>query len=333
MSVMPGSHLDELDRRIIAALQIDGRASWTGIAEALDEQERTVARRGTALLESGAVRVTGLSVQGEALLVAIRCSRGTGRLAASALAARPDTTFTYLLTGDVDVLAEVIHPKGKWSALVLDELPAISGVESCTSYPVLRYYRTVHEWRPPILTEQEREVLSTRPTLTPPATTSEVDLSPTDLAIVRALREDGRRTHDDLARIAEVSTTTVRRRVEAMRTDGRVHIHAVVEPALLGLAVGAVLRISTPPAHVEEAAQALLESPFVRYAAALASKHQIIAEVALPDRDALQRFVTEPDWVADVSSVEVSLLVDAHKRSGVMSNVSASLDGGHDQRS
>lgn len=60
----PVEQLDALDRRIAAALQIDGRASWRRIASALGEPERKVARRGLRLLESGRVSVTGLVVRG-----------------------------------------------------------------------------------------------------------------------------------------------------------------------------------------------------------------------------------------------------------------------------
>jgi DNA-binding Lrp family transcriptional regulator len=49
--------LDELDRRIVGALQIDGRASWRRIAEVLGEPERTIARRGSAL--ASGFRVVG----------------------------------------------------------------------------------------------------------------------------------------------------------------------------------------------------------------------------------------------------------------------------------
>lgn len=38
--------LDSLDRRIVAALQVNGRAGWRRIAAVLDIAERTVAARG-----------------------------------------------------------------------------------------------------------------------------------------------------------------------------------------------------------------------------------------------------------------------------------------------
>ncbi|MYR89980.1 AsnC family transcriptional regulator, partial [Streptomyces sp. SID685] len=39
------SNYDELDRRLVHALQIDGRAPFSTIAEALGVSDRTVARR------------------------------------------------------------------------------------------------------------------------------------------------------------------------------------------------------------------------------------------------------------------------------------------------
>ncbi|MDQ3359252.1 MAG: AsnC family protein [Actinomycetota bacterium] len=48
---------DEVDRKIIAELQVNGRASWTEIAERVGLSVPAVARRGQHLLGSGAVRV------------------------------------------------------------------------------------------------------------------------------------------------------------------------------------------------------------------------------------------------------------------------------------
>ncbi|WP_344986430.1 AsnC family transcriptional regulator [Streptomyces violaceus] len=65
---------DSLDRRIISALQIDGRASWHRIATALGEPERTVVRRGTRLLDSGLVRIGAMVVRGRSTVIGVRCA-------------------------------------------------------------------------------------------------------------------------------------------------------------------------------------------------------------------------------------------------------------------
>ena len=60
--VVPNSgvpNLDPLDRAIAVALQVNGRqASWRAIARCLDTPERTVTRRGQAMLDTGVVKVS-----------------------------------------------------------------------------------------------------------------------------------------------------------------------------------------------------------------------------------------------------------------------------------
>ncbi|WP_314192926.1 Lrp/AsnC family transcriptional regulator [uncultured Arthrobacter sp.] len=52
--------LDSLERQIVAALQLDPRCPWRKMAAVLGEPERTVARRGAQLLESGAVSIAAV---------------------------------------------------------------------------------------------------------------------------------------------------------------------------------------------------------------------------------------------------------------------------------
>jgi DNA-binding Lrp family transcriptional regulator len=56
VSIAPGG-FDALDRKIIAALQADGRASWTEIAERTGTSVATATRRGQSLFAAGVVRV------------------------------------------------------------------------------------------------------------------------------------------------------------------------------------------------------------------------------------------------------------------------------------
>jgi hypothetical protein len=97
-------------------------------------------------------------------------------------------------------------------------------------------------------------------------------------------------------------------------------VRAVVEPALLGLPVEAILWIKTAPRHVDLVGQQLLKSPQVRYAAAIMGEHQILADVTVPDKLALHHFVTAADWLRQVDSVETSLVLDSLKRSGVLAD-------------
>src|SRR5262245_28088342 len=126
---------DSLDRRIVSALQIDGRASWHRIAAALGEAERTVVRRGTRLLDSGLVRIGTLTMRGRSPFVGVRSAPGYARVTATALARRPDCVFALVLTGTLDCVAELRGPRDRLAGLVMDELPGLPGVVETLSFP------------------------------------------------------------------------------------------------------------------------------------------------------------------------------------------------------
>src|SRR5690242_17801284 len=100
--------LRELDRRIVAALQLNGRASWSQVARAIGASESTVARRGQHLIETGVVGVTGRLDHlrcglGISLQVRLRARPGAARAVAAALAELPETRFVTVVTGSADV--------------------------------------------------------------------------------------------------------------------------------------------------------------------------------------------------------------------------------------
>ncbi|GAA2422690.1 Lrp/AsnC family transcriptional regulator [Streptomyces coeruleofuscus] len=316
---------DSLDRRIISALQIDGRASWHGIATALGEPERTVVRRGTRLLDSGLVRIGAMAVRGRSTVIGVRCAPGQARVVATALARRPDCAFVQVLTGTWDCVAEVQCPRDRLAGLVMDELPGLPGVVRTLTLPVLRHVRTIREWHAGLLTEAEISALTGG---APPGTAPAADvsspsdgageLSRADRLLVNALAEDGRCTFDELARVAGVSEATARRRLGALRRAGRVRVRAVIEPVLLGLPVEAVLWVRAVPAEVDTVTAALAESPHVRYVSFVTGERQLLVLTAFPDEAALHDFVTRSSWLREALSVDVSMVLGSLKRGGML---------------
>jgi DNA-binding Lrp family transcriptional regulator len=312
------SSLDDLDRRIVSALQIDGRASWHRIAAALHEPERTVTRRGTRLLSSGLVKVGAVAFHGRNAVVGVQCAPGQARVAASALARRPDSIFTHVLTGSPDCVAELSCPRERLASLVMDELPGIPGTVRTSTQPVLRHIRTIREWHPGLLTDEEVSALtrSYHPRAMPLPDVE--DLPRQERLLAQALADDGRCTYDELARVTGMSEATARRRLDALRQEGRIRIRAVVDPKLLGLPVEAMLWVRTMPMHVEAVATALQESPYVRYASLITGERQILVNAALPSDEALHDFITQASWLQRVESVETSMILSSLKRGGVL---------------
>lgn len=323
-SVSAIASLDNLDRRIIGALQVDGRASWARIAAVLDAPERTVARRGIRLLQQRLVAIAALPNRGKIAgavpsILAAHCRPATVRIAATGIAQRPETLFCYITTGEVDCTAELWCKSERLSTLLLDELPSTPGIDRLDSYPITRYFRTAHDWQPGVLTAEESAAMSEgQPRTDLLLGDPQVRLTPDEYAILRALIEDGRRTNEELARLTGVSDATAARKLQSLRERQLVFFRAVVEPALLGLPVEAMLWVSAPVQRVEEIGATLQRSTEVRYAAAIAGRHQIVANLAVPSLADLHNLVTSASWVSHANAVEMSLVISSLKRSTIL---------------
>ena len=141
-----------MDQRIIAALQLNGRAPWKQVATAVGATESTVARRGQQLRDSRVVVVTGVLDHlrcglGISLQVRLRCRPGTANVVAEALAALDVTRFVAVVTGSADVAAEFVVPHHRDVAAVLvDGLPRPDDIVETEAMVVVRKFSAVEEW-------------------------------------------------------------------------------------------------------------------------------------------------------------------------------------------
>lgn len=316
--------LNELDRRIVAALQVDGRAPWRQIAAVLGEPERTVARRGARLLDTGLVEIHGLidphrDGRGDPFIARFRCAPGATWTAATSIANRPETVIASILFGSADCFADMWCPQHRLSDLFLHELASTPGLVSSSISPVLRYVTTIHDWTPGILQDSQVAQLRPYPLVRPwPPTGDAVPLGREERVITRALARDGRMAYDQLGRLVGVSEQTARRKVEALRSRWLLAIRAVVDPTLLGLPVGALLWIKTAPRKVAKIEAALHASHHVRYGAVLVGEFQLVADVRLPSKADLYNMLTTAPWLELTDSIETSLVLDTLKQSDVL---------------
>jgi DNA-binding Lrp family transcriptional regulator len=311
-----GGTLDALDRRIVGALQVDGRAAWARIAEVLGEPDGLVARRGRRLIDSGAVQVIGVAAAEAGTVVRLRCEPGQERVAALALARRRDTRHVHLLA--TGVVAEIGCPPARLARLVGDELPRLHGVLGAAADTVLRSVRTEDEWRPGLLDDEEHEALTGY--LPPPANAPFGELKPlggTDRMLLAALAFDARRDDDALAEATGLSRTAVPRRVDRLRRDGRLRVRVVVDPARLGFGLRAVLRVAAAPRHVGAVGAALRREPWVLRACVVSGERPLLAEVAVPGVDALHDLTTGAPWLDLVTACETTVVVGTLKDGGL----------------
>lgn len=105
--------LDETDLALIDALQVNPRASWSRLADALMLSPTTLARRWQRLSDAGEAWVSvvmGRRRRTTGALIEVSCRPGREHAVASALAEIPYVTTVGITTGQFQVYAIVLTP-------------------------------------------------------------------------------------------------------------------------------------------------------------------------------------------------------------------------------
>jgi DNA-binding Lrp family transcriptional regulator len=312
-----------LDRKIVAALQADGRASWTEIAERTGTSVATATRRGQALIGAGAVRVgvsSDINSPGDSdlFLLRIGCAPGTQMRVATALAEREDLRFLCLVTGGCDLLAELVCRKSEsLHVRLINEIQAVEGVEVCVSDLVLHTYKVSQAWAQRLLSdgapaptgEADEAETASQPE---PHVCSPDHFDEVDRLILEELRADGRMSLRSVAESLGVNESTVRRRFDVMRERGCAWVLTLVAAAALGYESEIILTISVEPSRLDDVAHRLASYVGVRYLAASVNG-SLVCEVILPTTEDVYHFVTRGlgriegvrDWQANVELLTI----------------------------
>ena len=313
--------LDTLDRQIMAALVRDGRAPWRLIAEVLGQQERTVARRGNKLLESGAVRINAFinpaAVSSRAaFLLRVTAAPSELRQVCSWLADQEESSWVSALSGSNEGVAEMFLAPDELAELLYHRLAKVDGVQSFAMMPLFEYFRTPSGWTPDVLDRKQYAAL--RPDEDghlPGTATGHTPLDDTSLLLARLLHRNGRATVDELASDLAVSKATVSRRFDAMTSSGALFIRAVVDLASLGFPIESLISITCTDAATERLGEHLASLPVTRWAAA--SGEQLVAQVAVAGLEDLRLLLADLQKRDGVASVSSSIYAEVFKRSTV----------------
>jgi DNA-binding Lrp family transcriptional regulator len=311
--------LDETDRRIAAVLMAAPRATWREVAHCLDLSERTVTRRAAPLYADGTLRATAVLNPALApgvipLVLRIDCRPTKIRQVANALSRRADTTWVDIL-GSGDEISAIFFLEGTEARnnLLLRDLPATDAVRSWSAFSLLRVFANAFRWTAGLLSAEETARLPVRQPLTRPAPL------PLDVALIRALTEDGRASYTELARRSDTTPLTARRRLDALVRGSVVRLATEVDLALLGVHAEALLWITVQPGALEETARILSIHPQVRFAAATTGAANLLIAVAAADLDALYMFLTGTVGPLDqITGVEITPLLATAKRTGLL---------------
>jgi len=309
--------LDQIDRDIAAALQLDPRGTWRHIAAVIGATESTVRRRGERLLHSGVVRTTVVAdsaLPHTGVLVLCTCRPADAPAAAQALAARDDVRFVALITGQWDVIAEVIPPTHQDLArIILEELPAVDGVMRAMTATLLRNFKATHDWSRDLLGVRAADLAATERDDNLGADPAPLD--EVDNRILACLRDDGRRSYADVAERCDITESMARRHVDNLFVRAGVQPMALVDPSVLGYEIEVLMWLRVDLARLEDIAGALVQRREVRYVSATSGFGDMVCEVILRSRDDLYPFLTAVVGVLPgVREVDVALELVTLKR-------------------
>ncbi|MFJ4521270.1 Lrp/AsnC family transcriptional regulator [Streptomyces sp. NPDC088810] len=288
--------LDDLDRALIHALHLDGRAPFSRIADVLGVSAQTVARRYRRLRTRAGLRVVGLPDPHRAgraqWLVRLTATARSAQDIAGALVRRPDTSWVKLTSGGTEITAVIHAPAEEASpgSLLLHDIPRTGGVTAVSAHCLLHtYLGGSANWRrsAQALDARQRAALEFR------ETREDVRRpGPEDAPLLTELERDGRAGQGELARATGWSPSTVARRLAELRASGALFFDVEVDAALFGVRTRALLWLSVRPADLERVALALAAHDELAFVAATTGPTNLVAQALCRDPADLHRYLT-----------------------------------------
>jgi DNA-binding Lrp family transcriptional regulator len=315
--------LDMLDRRLVHALRVHGRAGFRELGGVLGVSDQTVARRYRRLRESAGVRVIALPnpirLGYDKWILRLHTAPDAAGPIANALARRPDTSWVSIMSGGTEIGCNVDSPAvADRDTLLLQKLPRTPRLVSVSAHCVIHIFaggavgpdRLEHA-----LTTAEiaglgaPEVEAALP----------AGLAASDRPLVDALALDGRMTYPQLAAATGWSESAARRRLDELIRSGTVYFDVEIDADMLGYRARVLLWMAVAPSRLASVGEALANHEEIVFAAATTGATNVLATVICSDMPALYRYLTERVGVLDgVERVETAPLLRHVKQVGAV---------------
>jgi DNA-binding Lrp family transcriptional regulator len=306
--------LDTLDRKLVHALQLDGRAPLSRIAQALGVSEHTVSRR-YRRLHAGGLKVVGQVASSRVgytdWFLRLRCGPDAAVPIANALARREDTFFVKLTSGGTElVCVSRTRSDDERDTLLLQRLPHTPRIVSVSAHCLLHiFYGGPRSWfaKLEILSADEADALRPPPTAAPDG---DLRLDPADEVLLAELAGDGRAAYGALAAATGRTEAGVKRRITELRAAGALYFDVQFESEFLGYGLQAMLWLTVAPANLDTVGTALGAHREIAFAAATTGPSNLVAVVVCQSTSHLYEYLsTRIGAQAGVEKVETAPVI------------------------
>lgn len=143
--------LDEVNKKIIEALQRDGRMSYAALAKVVGLSEAAVRQRMQRMLDSDVMQIVAVTDPlrlgfNRQVMIGLRVE-GDLRPVADALAGLPEVDYVVICAGAYDLLAEMVcTDDDHLFTLLNDKIRVIPGVTVTETFVYLKLAKQTYAW-------------------------------------------------------------------------------------------------------------------------------------------------------------------------------------------
>ena len=312
--------MDDIDRKIVHALQIAPRAPWNLVGSVVGIDPATAARRWQRLNDTGAAWIAcypRIRNGSDFFLAALSCDPGTSVDVATVLAGDKNVTSVNVKAGGHDVLAEVGTANLAESARYnLDRLAKVPGIRSIRTLPVVLVYSEGVHWRLRALDREAEAKLAAAVREPPEVAVSAPPLHEDDWDMMYCLADNPRMPLSEIAERLSISPSTARRRLGAV-SEGRIRLRCELARTQSGWPVYGTFFANCPADRVDATARALVNVPEVRAVASLIGPFNLYLALWLRSVVHMQEFESQLNVkVPHMSIADRSLVLRPVKQMG-----------------
>ncbi|MER5642295.1 AsnC family transcriptional regulator [Kitasatospora sp. NPDC002227] len=313
-----GNAFSELDLALIDALQADPRAPWARIGPAIGVDATTAARRWDRLTAAGLAWVTAYAAPGTApvAFLEVGCEAGALARLVAELVELPWVFSVEHVAGDFELFLSVCAADLPGLGRLVQDIGARPEVRTVRTRLSLRHFLEGSAWQVRALAPARRAELVIAPD---PGAPSGPDLlhSPTDLALLLALGEDGRAGYAQLAARTGIGESTVRRHLGRRLRQRGLLLRCDLAQGQAGWPVVVGYRAAVPHSALDRVGSTVARLPQTRLCASVTGSTNLLFSLWLRGADeigAIEAALAERTPELELRERTVTLAT--HKRMG-----------------